>query len=233
MKHHRYSVNQSAANRGKPGREGAWRSARLGLLYVHCARAFTPLNTQRRYTVFRQVCVSWEPTWEREERRDGIAWERDGGNRASQPPPKWVTYLYPLCVRWTPPLTPLPAPVDLLCSPFAWLGSSQNFANVQEGSNYRLARGDRCIGVPIRCVRFLMEPPLTSNRCYPASLGTARLASRTRIARNFAFVNWIRWTNRIGGWFLSMTGWTPDVGCSTIWVLWHGCKFIRRTNYLK
>lgn len=59
----------------RPGREGTSRSSRLGLLYVHCARAFTPLNTQRHGARFHGVGVykqggqrqgTWCPDRERE-----------------------------------------------------------------------------------------------------------------------------------------------------------------------
>lgn len=55
----------------------------LGLLYVHehCARAFTPLNTQRQHTEIQNsenVRSTHEREREREERRER---ERGGGGR--------------------------------------------------------------------------------------------------------------------------------------------------------
>lgn len=53
--HHRYSVNQSRPGPGQTRTKEPSRSSRLGLLYVHCARAFTPLNTQRHGARFHGV----------------------------------------------------------------------------------------------------------------------------------------------------------------------------------
>lgn len=72
----------------RPGREGTSRSSRLGLLYVHCARAFTPLNTQRHGARFHGVGVykqggqrqgTWCPDRERErERREVVDHPQNG-----------------------------------------------------------------------------------------------------------------------------------------------------------
>ena len=112
--HHRYSVNQSRPGPGQTRTKEPSRSSRLGLLYVHCARAFTPLNTQRHGARFHGVGM-YEPVQAGQRRRTWCPDRERERERGGRPPPKWVTYLYPLCVRWTPPLTAVPW---IFCAPW-------------------------------------------------------------------------------------------------------------------
>ena len=83
--HHRYSVNQSRPGPGQTRTKEPSRSSRLGLLYVHCARAFTPLNTQRHGARFHGVGM-YEPVQAGQRRR---TWcpdrERERERRSTTP----------------------------------------------------------------------------------------------------------------------------------------------------
>ena len=87
--HHRYSVNQSRPGPGQTRTKEPSRSSRLGLLYVHCARAFTPLNTQRHGARFHGVGMyepvqagqrrrTWCPDREREREREAVDHPQNG-----------------------------------------------------------------------------------------------------------------------------------------------------------
>lgn len=147
--HHRYSVNQSRPGPGQTrtkeprGRRG-WGCCTC-IAQEHSPRSILNDTAQDSMVLVMYKLVQGgqrQRTWcpDRERKRE----------RGGRPPPKWVTYLYPLCVRWTPPLTAVPW---IFCAPWHsprfHVGTS--FSSLSPGFCYgprlRIIRLDRVAGL--------------------------------------------------------------------------------------